>query len=131
MDFHAHTRHTEIIGVLGGNFRFDDHGFPTLFVECAYPCKVIRSSGIEVLLYAHHPSQLYTHCNSARWIPCQYLVHAMSWLLKIFLWWDGITRILPLSPFPVFVICFISCSSKYVSATSTSTIGNYIDVISC
>ncbi|KAI7886663.1 hypothetical protein K492DRAFT_203184 [Lichtheimia hyalospora FSU 10163] len=47
MDFHAHTRHTEIIGVLGGNFRFDDHGFPTLFVECAYPCKVIRSSGIE------------------------------------------------------------------------------------
>lgn len=47
MDFHAHTRQTEIIGVLGGNFRFDDQGFPTLYVECAYPCKVIRSTGIE------------------------------------------------------------------------------------
>lgn len=54
MDFHAHTRQTEIIGVLGGNFRFDDQGFPTLYVECAYPCKVIRSTGIEVCFVCYY-----------------------------------------------------------------------------
>ncbi|KAI8371548.1 uncharacterized protein BYT42DRAFT_72947 [Radiomyces spectabilis] len=45
MDFHSHLAHTEIIGLLGGNFT-DVDGTKTLKVECVFPCRS-TSTGIQ------------------------------------------------------------------------------------
>ena len=52
MDFHSHLAHTEIIGLLGGNFIDDNNGQPQkiLKVQSVFPCKS-TSTGIQVNIY--------------------------------------------------------------------------------